>query len=85
MVVKHTNDNTYMVYDEVERWLVLEIHEYNGCLCIEHYGREECTTQARWEPEGEFSVEMETDYTVLIHTRCPNTRVEHHEGMFIVQ
>ena len=61
MVVRQTTDNTYLVYNEEERWLALEIAENHerGCLEVTHYGREEIAVQTIFSPHFNLEVEIE--------------------------
>lgn len=93
MVVKHnTIDNTYLVYDEVERWLILEISEnkYSSCLEVSHYGREEVVIHTVFSPEEALSVSIEKredkDFErIIIKSRYPTVSWEHCGDPIIVQ
>lgn len=93
MVIKHnTIDNTYLVYDEEERWLILEIfeNEYSCCLEVSHYGREEVVVQTVFSPEEALSVSIEERpdkafKRVVIKSRYPTVSWEHNDDPMIVQ
>jgi hypothetical protein len=93
MVVKHnTIDNTYLVYDEEERWLILEVSENHkrGCLEVTHYGREEVAVQTIFSPQFNLEVEIEKpedkDFErVVIRTGYDTVSWEHCDDPIIVQ
>lgn len=93
MVVKHnTTDNTYLVYDEVERWLHLEIAENHerGYLEVTHYGREEVAVQTIFSPQFSLEVEIEKPKdkafeVVIIRTGYDTVSWEHIDDPYLVQ
>ena len=93
MDVKHiTIDNTYLVYDEVERWLHLEITENHerGCLEVTHYGRGEVAVQTIFSPQFSLEVEIEKpenkDFeVVIIRTGYDTVSWEHVDDPCLVQ
>jgi hypothetical protein len=93
MVVKHnTIDNTYLVYNEEERWLALEVSENHerGCLEVTHYGREEVAVQTIFSPQFNLEVEIEKpedkDFErVIIRTGYDTVSWEHCDDPMIVQ
>lgn len=93
MTIKHnTIDNTYLVYDEVERWLHLEITENHerGCLEVTHYGRGEVAVQTIFSPQFNLEVEIEKpedkDFErVIIRTGYDTVSWEHCDDPMIVQ
>lgn len=93
MVVRHnTIDSTYLVYDEVEGWLHLEIAENHerGCLEVSHYGREEVVVQTVFSPHFNLEVEIEKPEgknfeRVIIRTGYDTVSWEHCDDPMIVQ
>lgn len=93
MVVKHnTIDNTYLVYNEEERWLTLEVSENHerGCLEVTHYGREEVAVQTIFSPQFNLEVEIEKPVDknfeqVIIRTGYDTVSWEHCDDPIIVQ
>lgn len=93
MVVRHnTIDNTYLVYDERERWLILEVSENHKreCLEVTHYGREEVAVQTIFSPQFNLEVEIEKpedkDFErVIIRTGYDTVSWEHCDDPIIVQ
>ena len=93
MVVRYnTIDNTYLVYDGEERWLVLEVTENHerGCLEITHYGREEVAVQTIFSPQFNLGVEIEKpenkDFErIVIRTGYDTVSWEHCDDPMLVQ
>lgn len=99
MVVRHnTIDNTYLVYDEEERWLILEVSEDHkrGCLevtqCLEvtNYGRKEVAVQTIFSPQFNLEVEIEKpedkDFErVIIKTGYDTVSWKHCDDPIIIQ
>lgn len=93
MVVKYnTTDSTYLVYDEVEGWLHLEITENHerGCLEVTHYGREEVAVQTIFSPQVSLGVEIEKPADkaferVVIRTGYDTVSWEHIDDPCLVQ
>jgi len=93
MVVKHsTIDNTYLVYDEVERWLILEISVDPAAnqLQVTHYGHIEAGVGTYYDPnEEEMRIEIlrrpDRDDHVNIYTCYPIVSWEHCNDPMIVQ
>lgn len=93
MVVKHnTIDNTYLVYNEEERWLTLEVSENHerGCLEVTHYGREEVAVQTIFSPQFNLEVGIEKPVDknfeqVIIRTGYDTVSWEHCDDPIIVQ
>lgn len=93
MVVKHnTIDNTYLVYDETERWLILEISVDPVALQLQitHYGHTEVGVGTYYDPnEEEMRVEIlkrpGRDDHVNIFTCYPIVSWEHCDDPILVQ
>ena len=93
MVVRHNAiDNTYLVYDEEERWLALEVAENHerGCLEVSHYGREEVVVQTIFSPQFSLEVEIEKPEgknfeRIIIRTGYDTVSWEHCDDPMIVQ